>query len=195
MLKRYIIYYMKYIIRFLFLASLVFVLASCESTDSAAVEETPAAPQVQEKQEIKEDSEYSKAISKLSGETVSINAYEADLAAIQAEIEELDKIMKARDFQKWQKHIEQESIDYWKNPSHLAKASSLLPQKNEKVKNLFDYFNKVFIPARVDHKVEHIRYIDSASVKAVEVKEDAEVVFYTFVKQKDKWLVRLPTLD
>ena len=195
MLKRYIIYYMKYIIRFLFLASLVFVLASCKSTDSAAVEETPAAPQVQEKQEIKEDSEYSKAISKLSGETVSINAYEADLAAIQAEIEELDKIMKARDFQKWQKHIEQESIDYWKNPSHLAKASSLLPQKNEKVKNLFDYFNKVFIPARVDHKGEHIRYIDSASVKAVEVKEDAEVVFYTFVKQKDKWLVRLPTLD
>ena len=192
---------MKNIINiFLLLASVILFLVSCESTDSASSEPQPVTEQVvqvkEEKKSSGDNAEYNKAVSKLSGETISINAYEADLAAIQAEIEELDSIMKARDFQKWQKHIEPASIDYWKNPSHLAKASSLLPQKNEKVKNLFDYFNKVFIPARVDHKVEHIRYISSTSVKAVQVKEDeSEVVYYNFVKEKDKWMVQLPPLD
>jgi hypothetical protein len=185
----------KHTITLSIMASAFLFLVSCESTEPEPVQEQPVIQQEQPKAET-ENAEYNKAISKISGEAVSLNTYEADLAAIQATIAELDAVMTKRDFQKWQTYVEPDSITYWKNPSHLAKASSLLPRKDVKVKNLMDYFNYIFIPARVDHKVEHIRYVNPNSVKAVQVKDDeTEVVYYNFVKSKGKWLVQLPTID
>ena len=87
-------------------------------------------------------------------------------------------------------------IESARKPSHLAKASARLPRKDVKVKNLFDYFNYVFIPSRVGYTVENIRYINSKSVKAVQVKEnETEIVYYNFVKVNGKWMVQLPPLD
>jgi len=187
---------MKYFIRLFLILSSVLLLVSCESTEQPASNEPVAEVNKEVAQPQVENEEYTKAVSKLSGETVTISEYEADLAAIQAVMGELDSIMTKKDYQKWMSYVDPDSITYWKNPAHLAKVSTQLPRKDVKVKNLMDYFNYIFIPSRVNHKVEHIRYINSTSVKAVQVKEDeSEVVYYNFVKRKAKWMVQLPTLE
>lgn len=187
------------------------IMVSCKSTESAQSQpSTPVSMPVIESKETsgsneavqtkkpvdEKDSEYDKAVKRVSGETITVNTYEADLAAITKIITDLDAVMTQRNYDKWCSYVEPASINYWKNPSHLAKASARLPRKDVKVKNLFDYFNYVFIPSRVGHTVENIRYINSKSVKAVQVKEnETEIVYYNFVKVNGKWMVQLPPLD
>ena len=212
MLKHCIIFTMKYLTRFFLISFLFFIMVtvSCKSTESA--DSQPSAPaQVpavetknsgsteavqSEKPVTEKNSEYDKAVKRVSGETITVDTYEADLAAITTIITELDAVMTQRNYDKWCSYVEPSSITYWKNPSHLAKASARLPRKDVKVKNLFDYFNYVFIPSRVGHTVENIRYINSKSVKAVQIKEnETEIVYYNFVKVNGKWMVQLPPLD
>ena len=194
-------------------------MVSCKSTESAQSQSSTSASMpviesretsgsneaVQTKKPVDEkDSEYDKAVKRVSGETITVNTYEADLAAITKIITDLNAVMTQRNYDKWCSYVEPASITYWKNPSHLAKASARLPRKDVKVvedtyikvKNLFDYFNYVFIPSRVGYTVENIRYINSKSVKAVQVKEnETEIVYYNFVKVNGKWMVQLPPLD
>lgn len=213
MLKRCIIFSMKYFTRFFLFSFLFFamIMVSCKSTESAQSQSsTPASMPVIESKETsgsneavqtkkpvdEKDSEYDKAVKRVSGETITVNTYEADLAAITKIITDLNAVMTQRNYDKWCSYVEPASITYWKNPSHLAKASARLPRKDVKVKNLFDYFNYVFIPSRVGYTVENIRYINSKSVKAVQVKEnETEIVYYNFVKVNGKWMVQLPPLD
>ena len=52
----------------------------------------------------------------------------------------------------------------------------------------------IFVPSRKNRTVEEIRYISRDSVKAVEVRDETDIVYYNFVKTNGKWLVRIPYL-
>lgn len=101
--------------------------------------------------------------------------------------------MAERNFNAWLKYIDKESIEYYSNPKNLTSSSKRLPQKI-KLSNLNDYFTYVFIPSRKGRSVEEIRYISRDSVKAVQVREDRDIVYYNFIRENGKWMVNLPEL-
>ena len=99
------------------------------------------------------------------------------------------------DFESWIKYIDKDSINYWSNPINLKNASKRLPIKNQRLNNLNDYFRMVFVPSRKGRSVEEIRYISRDIVKAVQVREDADIVYYNFTKEDGRWIVKIPPLQ
>lgn len=128
-------------------------------------------------------------------ENISYEEFTYDKKVIMAKIDELSDIMKNYDYGAWLKYIDEDSKKYWSQPIILKKASQRLPVKGLQLKNLEDYFKFVFIPARKNHKVEEIRYVAIDNVKAVQVKDELDVVYYNFQKQNDEWMVTMPPLD
>ena len=98
-------------------------------------------------------------------------------------------------YSEWVKYIDDNSISYWSNQSNLIKASKRLPVKGLRLRTLQDYFKYVFVPARKNHEVEEIRYIDKGKIKAVQVKDETDVVYYNFQKINGEWTVVLPELE
>ena len=177
---------------------------SCVSTKTA--DSVPAAEKNTTKQSsaaesartiTKEDEEYNKAISEMSpSSSVSKDTFEADRKDILSLIESLDAVMARKDFNRWKTFVEPSSLAYWQNPRNLAKASSRLPVKGITIRTLEDYFNYVFIPSRKGRVVDQIRYINSESVKAIQVtKENSVIVYYNFIKTGGRWLIHLPEIE
>ena len=189
-----IIYYKKMILAnmkkiFCFLMTLV-IFSSCSSTKK---EEKPnASAPVQAEVQAREDEEFSRSTTNVS---ISKEEFLNDKREILEIIAKLSEIMTDYDYESWLKYIDRTSIEYWSNPTNLKNASKRLPIKNQRLSGLNDYFRMVFVPSRKGRSVEEIRYISRDSVKAVEVREDTDVVYYNFTKEDGRWMVKIPPLQ
>lgn len=125
---------------------------------------------------------------------VSIDTFTKDKKDVLDTINELDTIMKKGDYTRWLTYVSKESKDYWMNSARLKELEGRLPVKGLKLSGLRDYFKYIFVPARAGHSVDEIRYISDTVVKAVQVKENRDIVYYTFEKIDGKWLLKLDTL-
>jgi len=148
--------------------------------------EKKAEPKVEQKND-----EYSRSVGNLN---ISKDDFEADKKAIMAMISELDTIMKDKAYKKWLGYVDSESAEYWSKSSTLKKAQARMPIKGLQLKTLEDYFKYVFVPARQKSKITEIRYESATYVKAVEVQEEQDLVYYYFKKNNGKWLVHIPPL-
>lgn len=193
----------KFLFQTTFIAALLFsgVILSCGSTKKAAPAEPPPAaektpePPVQdvvpEPTVEKTDDEYSRSVGNIN---VSRDEFVDDKEHILKIISELATVMKNTDYQAWLTYVDSESIKYWQKPENLKKAQSRLPVKGLKLNNLQDYFKYVFIPARAGRTVSEIRYISDTYIKAIQVQEEQDIVYYYFNKIDGKWMVHLPPL-
>lgn len=178
-------------IRKTFLISLaaIFVLSSCNSTkNKPVVAEEPEQPA---QETILEDEEFNRST---AGVEISREEFNADKNEILRIIGELSSIMADYDYESWLGYISPASVEYWSGSKNLLNASKRLPQKI-RLANLNDYFRYVFVPSRKGRSVEEIRYISRDSVKAVQVREDRDIVYYNFVRENGKWMVNLPELQ
>ncbi len=141
-----------------------------------------------------EDLEYERSVSEL-GSLVSREKFFEDKAIILQKIVELDQIMKSYDYNKWTNYIDEQSKIYWSKRPNLQKAESKLPVKGLRLYTMQDYFKYVFVQSRRGQKVDEIRYVSENLVKAVQVREEQDIVYYQFEKIDGKWLVNLPPLD
>lgn len=182
---------MKNIFRTLIILSAsVFFLNSCGSTKQ---ETDKPAPQVKPAAS-KTDAEYERATKDLKGEVVSKDTYEKDKKFILSMINELNAVMKSKNYKAWLNYVEPNSVNYWSQKKNLSAASKQLPVKGIQLKSLEDYFNYVFIPSRMGKNIDEIRYVSSKSIKAVQLKNEDTVIYYNFKKIGDDWLVELPSL-
>lgn len=165
--------------------SAIFGFTSCASNKN--IENLPEQQVEQEK-----DEEYVRSTQDFK---VSVEEFRTDKSEILKIIDELSVVMATYDYNSWLTYIEEESKEYWSSPENLYKASKRLPNRNQKLSTLRDYFGFVFVPSRKGRSVEEIRYISRNVVKAVQVKENQDVVYYNFVKVDGKWLVRIPSLQ
>lgn len=163
-----------------------FLLVSCKSTKVEQAK-TPAAPSAEE---IAAEEEFTRST---NGVDISREEFNADKNEILQIIGELSNIMTDYDYESWLKYIDKDSINYYSNPKNLQNASKRIPGKI-KLSNLNDYFRFVFVPSRKGRSVEEIRYISRDSVKAVQVREDRDIVYYNFIRENSKWMVNLPEL-
>ena len=140
------------------------------------------------------DKEYARSVSNLSGK-ISKDTFIEDKKDIMQTIDELNDIIKRRDYEAWLTYVSPSSKQYWTNPKNLAAVANRLPVKGITIRSMRDYFLYVFIPARQNSKVEEIRYVSPTVTKAVEPKEDEDLIFYLFEKASNgDWLLKLDTL-
>ena len=139
-----------------------------------------------------EDLEYSRSVSSLNVE-VSKETFAIDKGEILEIIEKLSNIMKYRDYASWLNYLTPESKAFWSNQKNLALVSQRLPIKNYRLKDLQDYFEKVFIPSRIGRVVDEIRYISTTTVKAVQYTEEQDIIYYYFEKINGRWYLHLDT--
>ena len=142
------------------------------------------------------DDEYLRSIAELDEQTtVTKQEFTDDKREILEIISELAIIMETKDTLSWLKYIDEESKEYYKNPVNLRKAQRKLPNKLIELKTIEDYFKYVFIPARRVSQIDEIRYISKTHVKAVQVREESDAIYYEFKKENGKWLVYLPPVS
>lgn len=185
-------------------AALVFTalfILSCKTTeaagDKAAVQtgsKTSRAQSEASAAKSSENAEYSRSVSALGDKSVSFDDFQRDKTDILAVIADLDKSMKNRDYALWRSYLTPGSISYWSNKLNLQIIASKLPKKGVMLRTLSDYFTNVFIPSRMGRNVNEIRYISRTEVKAVEVQDNKDIIYYEFEKIDNRWLVKLPTL-
>ena len=186
----------------------LFAFTACESTE---VEASPAQTQTvtrptQPKQsttsttpktapKTQADLEYEKSLGSLASSDITKEMFAEDKAIILQKVEELDLIMRQKNYKKWVTYLDDESIKYWQNKTNLQNISSKLPIRGLKLSSLEDYFNYVFIGSRVGRTVDQIRYVTDSYVNAVQERDGKDIVYYTFRKVNGDWKVHLRTLE
>lgn len=158
-------------------------------------EPEPVEPEPEPEPELSlEEQEFLRSTEALGDGAVSIDTFTQDKKSVLETIDKLAVIMKNNDYNGWLKYVSPNSKIYWTNPRNLKEVGKKLPVKGLKISSLRDYFRYIFVPARAGHQVDEIRYISDTWVKAVQVQEDRDIVFYTFEKIDGKWLLKLDTL-
>ena len=166
---------------------------ACNTTKETSVkEETPVVeePVIQETSSKNDEYERSKGDLDISKDT-----FEEDKREILHIIRELDAVMSEQNYNAWVSYVDSDSVEYWSKKSNLQKASQRLPVKGLRLNSLNDYFKYVFIPSRKGRNVDEIRYETEAQVKAVQVEDEIDTVYYNFIKHDGKWRVHLPELS
>lgn len=164
------------------------------------VPEPEPAPQPEPKvEEVKEEpkkeepkDEYTRSVGNVD---VSRDTFAEDKERILKIISALDVIMKDFDYKSWLTYVDQDSINYWSRPANLKKAQNRLPVKGLRLTSLQDYFKYVFVPARKGRKITEIRYVSETYIKAIEVGEEQDIVYYYFNKINGHWMINLPPID
>jgi hypothetical protein len=141
------------------------------------------------------DEEYKRSTENLVDVVISADDFTADKAKIMEIISELEVIMKNVNYNSWIRYLTNASIQYWSSSANLYQVSQKLPVKGLKLRSLEDYFKFVFIPSRIGREVTEIRYISPTLVKAVQVSENTDIIYYNFEKINNKWYIKLETLE
>ena len=163
--------------------------------EPVVVKEPEPAPKVEEpapEPEPPVDTEYLRSVGDVA---VDHDTYTQDKEAVMRIIAELAIIMDDLDYNRWLTYVDNESKTYWSRRANLQKAEKKLPVKGLKLQTLQDYFKHVFVPARKGREVTEIRYVSDTYVKAVQVEEDKDIIFYYFNKIDGKWMLHQPPLE
>jgi len=160
-----------------------------EAVSEPVVEEVPVQENLPPVEKTDEEKEYERSI----GDTgVSLDTFTQDKNAILAIIRELAVVMKNYDYKSWLTYLDEESKTYWSRKPNLSAAQKKLPVKGLQLRTLEDYFKHVFVPARRGKEVTEIRYISDKNIKAVQVQEDVDIVYYNFNKINNVWKLHIP---
>lgn len=142
--------------------------------------------------------EYLRSTSSLSNEDAVIvppKVFEEDKNQIFLIINDLDRIMKTKDFDSWISYLNPDSYDYWANRHNLQELSrNLIPLGGKQINNIREYFETFFIPARRGRIVDEIRYVTPTHVKVVQYKNKTDIIYYFFDKIDGEWKLTLDTL-
>ncbi|MCR4940705.1 MAG: hypothetical protein K5930_11475 [Treponemataceae bacterium] len=166
------------------------------------VEEEPAVLQLVDEPEViiieeipEEIQEYSRSVSNLEDGTITEEVFTNDKSEILDIIDHLDSIMKGKKYNEWLTYLTPDSKSFWSNKKNLSDLSQKMFSKyNFELKNLRDYFEYFFIPARKGRVVDEIRYETPTEVKAVQYMDKEDIIYYFFEKIDKKWLIRLDTI-
>ncbi|MBO5137421.1 MAG: hypothetical protein J6B81_02865 [Spirochaetaceae bacterium] len=145
--------------------------------------------------EVVQDAEYLRSIATVSSaEEISVDTFNQDKKDILELIDQIDQTMQSNNYNKWLSYVVPESKVYWQNRNNLNSIQERLPVK-VKISSMQDYFKYVFVPSRAGRNVDEIRYVSSSLVKAVQVKDNRDIIYYTFEKIDGKWMLKLDTLS
>jgi hypothetical protein len=118
--------------------------------------------------------------------------YNQTLAEVQHFIENLNKIIRDKNYTAWKDSLTEEYFDYVKSNDFLSKASeSLIKRNHAALKGPDDYFLRVVVPSRANSQVDEIEFIDHNWVKAYfyDKAKTRRLRLYELIKTGDKWKI------
>jgi hypothetical protein len=123
------------------------------------------------------------------GQTLSVSRelYNKTFDEVLHFLKEMDAIIAARDFKAWQAHCTPAYLAANSAPSRLRELSQKPNLKDRRIvlKSLEDYFNFVFIPSRVETKLDKIDFIEKNRVKTIAVIDGQPYVVYFLEKDEN----------
>ncbi|GMO22521.1 MAG: hypothetical protein Pg6A_09720 [Termitinemataceae bacterium] len=159
----------------------VFVLASCGSTDTKTTERVEAvrAQIAAGKQPVFNPS----MVTKEEKERVRVDANQF--------VSELNRIIQRRDYSAWTRYLEPKYRERLESKENLmlASQSDRLKQKKIVLQNLLDYFVNVVVPSRSNLRVDDIEFISENRVKTFMNENGQRLRIYELERYGDSWRV------
>ena len=124
--------------------------------------------------------------------SISEEAKKATFTDVRAFIESMNETIRLKDYDTWYKHLTQEYIDYYSNPTVLLQKSEapVLKRMGIKLQSLKDYFVYVVYPSRQNDRVDDIEFITERLVKAITFGPDGErQILYFLERDGTSWKI------
>lgn len=106
-------------------------------------------------------------------------------------VQELNKIISAKDYETWLSYLTREYIDYYSQPSVLQEQSEspLLKKYNVVLRSLRDYFHYVVVGSRQNVRLDEIKAMEEGRVRAYMYINEDPVIIYELQKVNDEWKI------
>lgn len=111
---------------------------------------------------------------------------------VQILIEELNQIIRRKDYTVWSGYLGQNYLDAISDPGFLARISASTRLANSRIvlEKPEDYFLNVVVPSRSNDRVDDIEFIGENQVKAFTVTPNGQRLrLYNLEKVKDSWKI------
>lgn len=120
---------------------------------------------------------------------VTEEVYQKTFEEIEGVIAELNAIIRARDFARWERRLTAAYRERTSSPQYLAEVSESAALKKNGVVlgSLVDYFNQVVVPSRSSVKLDEIAFVDATHVKAITVIQGERYILYWLVRENGTW--------
>ena len=120
---------------------------------------------------------------------VTEEVYQKTFEEIEGVIAELNAIIRARDFARWERRLTAAYRERTSSPKYLAEVSESTALKKNGVVlgGLVDYFNQVVVPSRSSVKLDEIAFVDATHVKALTVIQGERYILYWLVRENGTW--------
>lgn len=131
--------------------------------------------------------------SKVEGENVKITQeeYKKTFLEVERVIDELNSIIKAGDYNRWEQYLTPKFISAVMDPKNLKKINEqpLLKRNNIEIKTLHDYFMYVVVPSRASVRLDDLIFTDQNKVKAFMFVRQDPVLIYQLEKIGETWKI------
>lgn len=120
---------------------------------------------------------------------VTEEVYQRTFEEIEEVIAELNEIIRARDYARWERRLTAAYRDRTSHPDYLAEVSrsAALVKNGIVVRSLEDYFFQVVVPSRSSVKLDQIAFVDATHVKAITVIQGEPCILYWLVREGGTW--------
>lgn len=122
---------------------------------------------------------------------VSVEVYERTFSEIEETIAELNRVIQARDFRRWQQFLTEEYIDTYSDPVTLRELSDtpILARNDIELTSLRDYFDWVVVPSRANARLDDLHFIRNDQVEAIMEVRGQRVILYQLTNVDGDWKV------
>ena len=123
---------------------------------------------------------------------VSQEVYDSTKIDLQKLIENLNEIIRSKDYKAWVTHLSEEYFETIKSKTFLSEKSDTPLLKVNKIvlRSPQEYFNTVVVPSRANDHVDDIEFISPDNVKAYTVTSTgAKLRLYDLVKINGVWKI------
>lgn len=106
-------------------------------------------------------------------------------------IEELNRIIRSGDFDRWLNYLSPAFIDEVMDPQNIERINQqpVLKRNRIVIRTLGDYFMYVVGPSRTNVRLDELDFTDSNRVKALMFMGERPVLLYQLEKIRGKWKI------
>ncbi|ADK81011.1 putative lipoprotein [Sediminispirochaeta smaragdinae DSM 11293] len=179
------------------LTLVLLIVASCAGNKAVTeVQELPKASVVQEQPPVQEPPKAPAEATPTHGQAesefvLSETAYKETKRDLSDLVQELNKIIAAKDYEKWLTYLTKEYRAYYSDPAVLRAQSEapLLKKYSVVLRSLKDYFHYVVVGSRQNVRLDEIKALDENRVRAYMYVDNTPVIIYELQKVDNQWKI------
>jgi hypothetical protein len=192
----YCIIYMKSKLPCLFIILMIIMTISCQSGPKPKVEQAAPQPQVTPEPQVTRPAVSPPPAQTFDPRTVSQAQYTSTMEEVRLFIEELNMIIRNRNYNAWRAALSQEYFEEISSPENLRQISEQPAMRTQRIvlRTPQDYFTNVVVPSRADSRVDDIEFIGQNRVKVFTVNttrtgEEQKLRLYDLEKINNSWRI------